>query len=301
MAREAFRVIGRCVLIELFVRVVAGDAGEAGVAVGAAPALAVFEAVRLEADVHDAAEFLFSEDDVGPGAVTRAAKIHRCSCIETARIEDGGAALLDFSGLHRGDVSGSGAVAGFALHAGSEMRRVEMAGDAGRSRVAAEAAARFVGVEPAAHRGFEIVGSGGVVAGGEIERLQRFVEAEMAFVEAAVAFVNVGLAFVAEAEGPRDGGGERLRAVGDGEIDGAWRGGELVVKCGALLGEVGVGLQDFGVGGRRGGVRHRSCLLRGGDLRVALRAFGDADEFVERSGGFGRPPTGRSEVVFGGE
>ena len=301
MAREAFGVVGTRALIELFVRIVAGDAGEASVAVGVAPALAVFEAVRLEADVHHVGKFFLAEDDVGPGAVTCAAEIHRCSCIETARIEDGGAALLDFSGLHRGDVIGPRTVAGFALHARSEMRSIEMAGDAGRCSVAAEAAARFVGVQPAAHRGFEIVGSGGVVAGGEIERLQRFVEAEMAFVEAAVAFVDVGLAFVAEAESPRNRGGERLRAVGDGKVDGAWRGGELVVKCGALLGEVGVGLQDFGVGGGRGGVRHRSCLLRGGDLRVALRAFGGADEFVEGSGGLGGPPAGRGDMVFRGE
>jgi len=172
VARQAFCVVGRGVLIELFVRIVAGDAGEARVACGVAPALAVFEAVGLEADVHHVGEFLFAEDDVGPGAVTCAAEIHRCSCIEAARIEDGGAALLDFSGLHRGDVIGSGAVTGFALHAGSEMRRVEMAGDAGGGGVAAEAAARFVGVEPAAHRRFEVAGSGGVMAGGEIERLQ---------------------------------------------------------------------------------------------------------------------------------
>ena len=301
MARQAFGVVGTRVLIELFVRIVAGDAGEARVACGVAPAFAVFEAVGLEADVHHVGKFLFAEDDVGPGAVTCAAKIDRGGCIEAARIEDGGATLLDFSGLHRGDVIGSGTVAGFALHAGSEMRRVEMAGDAGGGGVAAEAAARFVGVEPAAHRGFEVVGSGGVVAGGEIERLQGFVEAEMAFVEATVALVDVGLAFVAEAESPCDGGGERLRAVGDGEVDGVWRGGEFVVIGGALLGEVGVRVQNVGIGGGRGGVCHRSCLLRRGDLRVALGALGGADEFVERSGGFGGPPAGGGDMVFGGE
>jgi len=132
------------------------------------------------------------------------------------------------------------------------MRRIETSCDAGRSRMAAEASAGFAGVEPAAHRGFEIIGITGVVAGGEIERLQRFVEAEVAFVKAAVAFVDVGLAFVAEAEGPRDVGGERLRAVADGEIDGVARGGEFVVVSGALFGEVGVRLQNFGVGGRSG-------------------------------------------------
>jgi len=122
----------------------------------------------------------------------------------------------------------------------------------------------------------------------------------MAFVEAAVALIDVSLAFVAEAESPRDGSGERLRAVGDREIDGVWRGGEFVVIGGALLGEVGVGLQDFGVGGGRGGVRHRSGLLRRGDLCVALGALGGADEFLEGRGGFGGPPAGRGDMVFGG-
>ena len=97
MARQAFGVVGRRVLIELFVGVVAGGAGEARVAVGVAPAFAVFEAVGLEADVHHAAEFLVAEDDVGPRAVTCAAEIYGCDWIEAARIEDGGAALLDFS------------------------------------------------------------------------------------------------------------------------------------------------------------------------------------------------------------
>jgi len=78
MARQAFGVVGRRVLIELFVGVVAGGAGEARVAVGVAPAFAVFEAVGLEADVHDTAQFLVGENDVGPGAVTCAAEIDGC-------------------------------------------------------------------------------------------------------------------------------------------------------------------------------------------------------------------------------
>jgi hypothetical protein len=181
------------------------------------------------------------------------------------------------------------------------MRSVEVTGDAGGGGVAAEAAASFAGVEPAAHGGFEIIGITGVVAGGEIERLQRFVEAEVAFVKAAVAFVDVGLAFVAEAKGPRDVGGERLRAVADGEVDGVARGGEFVVVSGALFGEVGVGLENFGVGGRCRGLGHGSCRLGSGDLRVALRAFGGAYEFVQGGCGLGGPPSGRLDVVFGGE
>ena len=90
------------------------------------------------------------------------------------------------------------------------MRCVEMAADAGGGGVAAETALRFAGVEPAAHGGSEIVGIAGVVTGGEVERSERFVEAEMAFVEAAVALVDVGLAFVAESESPLD---RRRRAI----------------------------------------------------------------------------------------
>ena len=246
---------------------------------GIAPAFAVFEAVGLKAHVHHAAQFLFAEDDVGPGAVARAAEIDGRDRIEFFRIEDGGAAGFDFSGLHRGDVVGAGAVAGFALDAGGEVRRVEMAGDVGCGGVAAEAAAGFVGVEPAAHGGFEVVGIGGVVAGGEVERLEGFVEAEMAFVEAAVAFVDVGLAFVAETEGPGDRRGERLGAVGDGEIHGLLRRREFVVIFGALLAEIGVRFQNFGIGRGGGGLRHRRHGLGARDLRVALRAFGAADKF----------------------
>ena len=76
MARQAFGVVGTRVLIELFVRIVAGDAGEAWVACGVAPAFAVFEAIGLEADVHHTAEFLVGKDDVGPRAVTCTAEIY---------------------------------------------------------------------------------------------------------------------------------------------------------------------------------------------------------------------------------
>jgi len=76
VAGEAFCVVGRRGLIELFVGVVAGDAGEARVACGVAPAFAVFEAIGLEADVHHAAEFLVGKDDVGPRAVTCTAEIY---------------------------------------------------------------------------------------------------------------------------------------------------------------------------------------------------------------------------------
>lgn len=92
-----------------------------------------------------------------------------------------------------------------------------------------------------------------------------------------------------------------MRAVGDGKVDGVLRSGEFVVIGGALLGEVGVGLQDFGVGCGRGGTGHRSCGLRCSDLRVTFRAFGGADEFGKGSGGFGGPPAGRFDAVFGGE
>jgi len=199
-------------------------------------------------------------------------------------------------------VIGSGAVAGFALDAGGEMRCVEMAADAGGGGVAAETALRFAGVEPAAHGGFEIVGIVGDVAGGEVESLERFVEAQMGFVELTVAFVEVSLAFVADAEGPVDPSGKGLGAFGDGEFYVGGRGGEFVVEGGALVGEVAVGAEDGRVGGGRRGLRHRSGALRSGDLFVALRAFGGANEIGARSGAFGGPPRGGGvDAVVGGE
>ena len=129
VACKTFRVVGRRFLIQLFMRVVAGDALEPGVALRIAPALAVFQSIGLKAHVHHAAQFLFAEDDVGPGAVARAAEIDGRDRIELFRIENGGVAGFDFSRFHCGDVIGSGAVAGFALDAGGEMRRVEMAAD----------------------------------------------------------------------------------------------------------------------------------------------------------------------------
>ncbi len=231
-----------------------------------------------------------------------AAEIDRGDGVESLRIEDGGAALLDFAGFHGGDVRGAGAVAGFALDAGSELRDVEFFGGGGGGGVTAETAAGFVGVEPAAHGGFEIVGIVGDVAGGEVESLERFVEAQMGFVELAVAFVEVSLAFVADAEGPVDPSGKGLGAFGDGEFYVGGRGGEFVVEGGALVGEVAVGAEDGRVGGGRRGLRHRSGALRSGDLFVALRAFGGANEIGARSGAFGGPPRGGGvDAVVGGE
>jgi hypothetical protein len=129
MTREAFRVVGRGVLIQLFVGIVARDAGKARVALRIAPALAVLEAVRLEADVHHAAQFLIAENHVGPRAVAGPAEIDRRDRIEFFWIENRGTAQIDFARLHRDDVIRSGAVAGFALHAGSQVRRVKMAAD----------------------------------------------------------------------------------------------------------------------------------------------------------------------------
>ena len=59
---------------ERFVRIVTGHAGDARVAFG--PAAAVFESVGSEADVEGAGVDHLTGDDVLPGAMTGAAKIH---------------------------------------------------------------------------------------------------------------------------------------------------------------------------------------------------------------------------------
>ena len=58
---------------ERFVWIVAGDAGDAGVAFG--PAFAIFETIGGEADIKEAGFDQVAGDDVLPGAVASTAKI----------------------------------------------------------------------------------------------------------------------------------------------------------------------------------------------------------------------------------
>ena len=66
-------------------RIVAGDTGESSVGL-AAPALAVFEAVRREAKVQRAQSNV--RHNIFPGAVARAAVIHGLDRIQSTGIHD---------------------------------------------------------------------------------------------------------------------------------------------------------------------------------------------------------------------
>ena len=88
MASEAVCVVGSDVVRERFVWIVAGDAGDAGVALR--PTLAVFETVGSEAHVEHAganAEHL-TGDDVLPRAMAGAAEIDVIDASELSGIED---------------------------------------------------------------------------------------------------------------------------------------------------------------------------------------------------------------------
>jgi len=88
VAGEAICVVRSDVVRERLVRIVAGNAGDAGVALS--PTLAVFKTVRCEANVEypgaDAGHL--TGDDVLPSAVTGAAKIDVIDASELSGIED---------------------------------------------------------------------------------------------------------------------------------------------------------------------------------------------------------------------
>ena len=86
MASKAICIVGGGVVRERLVWIVAGHAGDAGVAFG--PALAVFEAIGGEADVEDAGVDQVAGDDVLPGAMACAAEVYGIDARELGGIED---------------------------------------------------------------------------------------------------------------------------------------------------------------------------------------------------------------------
>ena len=115
MAREAILIVGGDIVGQRFVRIVTRHAGDASVAFG--PATAVFETVGSEAHVEGAGSYHLTGDDVLPGAVAGAAKIHGIDAGELRGIEGQARAALFGFGSGRGDMLGAGAVAGFAGNA----------------------------------------------------------------------------------------------------------------------------------------------------------------------------------------
>src|SRR5271155_1568213 len=105
--------------------------------------------------------------------MTRAAKIDRVHRIEPLGIQDGAAAGVDLSLLHRRDVPGSRPMAGFAGDPRRNMRSIKLIRRGGTRGVATETPSRFYGIEPSPHCDLEIFGPAASVPGGEIQPLQR--------------------------------------------------------------------------------------------------------------------------------
>ena len=99
---------------EWLVRVVAGNAGQARIAV--APATAVFQTVRLKARVGDASNAYLI--DVGPGAMAGAAEIDESDGTEPVRIENSGPTLLVLFLAHQAHMLCARSVTCFASHTG---------------------------------------------------------------------------------------------------------------------------------------------------------------------------------------
>jgi len=202
VASEAVCVVGTDVVRERLVGIVAGDAGDAGVAL--CPALAVFETVRCEAHVEHAsanAEHL-TGDDVLPRAMAGAAEIHVIDASELGGIEDKPTASLFHFGARSGDMCGTGAVAGFAGDAGVGSARIELIFCGGGGGVAAEAEAGFVGRDGAACGIGESCGDGAQLAGSDVESLRGVVETNVALVKLGALLIEKSLAHVAGAESP---------------------------------------------------------------------------------------------------
>src|SRR5580704_3132023 len=117
MAGETLLVVSSCRMDKLFVRVMASGTSEARVAV--APAAAVLEAIRLEADVRDARDTHLI--NVVQRAMASAAKIDESDRAQFAGIKDSLAARFVLLCVHELRVSAAGAVACFACYAGPQV------------------------------------------------------------------------------------------------------------------------------------------------------------------------------------
>src|SRR5580658_3989570 len=126
--------------------------------------------------------------------MTRAAKIDRVHRIEPLGIQDGAAAGVDVSLLHRRDVAGSRPMAGFTRDPRRNMRNIKLIGRRGTRGVATETPSRFYRIEPSPHCDLDIFGPATGVPGGEIQSLQGPVETQAALIKITIALVDIGLA-----------------------------------------------------------------------------------------------------------
>lgn len=149
MAGETVLIVGGDVVRKRFVRIMAGDAGDASVS--ASPALAVFETIGGEANVEDADFEEMTGDDVLPSAMACAAKIYGVDAGELSGVENQTRAALFGFGASCRDVLCAGAVAGFAGDAEKRGAGIKLIFCRGSGGVTAEAEAHFVGRDETAH------------------------------------------------------------------------------------------------------------------------------------------------------
>ena len=112
MTSQALLVIAGWIIDERLVRIVAGDASEARIAV--TPATAVFKTIGLEAHIGDAGDTHFI--NVIQRSVASAAEIDKSDGIQPSRIEDFEAALLVHLVVHQFHMFGARAMTRLAGH-----------------------------------------------------------------------------------------------------------------------------------------------------------------------------------------
>ena len=98
--------------------------------------------------------------------------------------------------VHELRMFGAGTVAGFAIHAKDEARRIESSSRGGSSGVTAKATAQSIRINAPAHCHIQGWRLRGQVAGGHIQPLQTLEETHAALVERAIALIHESLALV---------------------------------------------------------------------------------------------------------
>ena len=179
-------------MIQLLMRVMAGDAGEARIPV--APATAFLEPIRLKAHVLHA--FYSSFKNVERSTVTGPAKIDLRDGPQTSWVENSLPTLLILFVVHELGMSGAGTMTSFAIHAKYEARRIKSCPGCGSGGVAPETTPQSIRINTPAQRRTQVLWNLGQVAWGKIQVLQAPEKAHPALVERAISLINVSLALV---------------------------------------------------------------------------------------------------------
>src|SRR5580704_14049751 len=174
--------------------IMTGNAGESSV--WFAPTLAVFEAVRRKAEVQFAQLNVRARRNFSPGAVARAAEIHRLDRIQAARIHDQVRALLLLSRFHGGYMTGARSVTAFASHTWHRGIDIQLVVGHRSGGVTGKTCAAL-GRRHVTSRGlFKVAGHSQRLSRSDVQTLRRGIKTQMAFVETAVSLVDISLTHV---------------------------------------------------------------------------------------------------------